>query len=61
MADRGSRIATALNFLTNEGISYYLDGCDHYALEALIEDYFNTRVVTTELTALMKATRTVKV
>ena len=42
MADRGSRVATALNFLTGEGISYHPDRCDHSALQAVIEDYFNT-------------------
>lgn len=41
MADSRSRVASALNFLTGEGISYHPDGCDNSALEALIEDYFN--------------------
>ena len=41
MADRCSRVASALNFLTGEGISYYPDGCEHSALEALIQEYFN--------------------
>ena len=41
MADSRSRVASALNFLTGEGISYQPDGCDNSALEALIEDYFN--------------------
>ena len=42
MADSRSRVATALNFLTGEGISYHPDGCKHSALEALIEDYFQS-------------------
>ena len=41
MADSRSRVASALNFLTGEGISYHPDGCNHSALEALIDDYFN--------------------
>ena len=41
MADSRSRVASALNFLTGEGISYHPDGVEHTALEALIEDYFN--------------------
>ena len=40
MADSRTRVVSALNFLTGEGISYCPDGCDHSALEALIEDYF---------------------
>jgi len=34
-------VVSALNYLTGEGISYYPDGCDHGAIEALIEDYFD--------------------
>ena len=41
MADSRSRVVSALNFLTGEGISYHPDGVEHTALEALIEDYFN--------------------
>ena len=41
MADSRSRVASALNFLTGEGISYLPDGIEHTALEALIEEYFN--------------------
>lgn len=41
MADRGSRVASALNFLTGEGISYHPDGCEHSTLEALIQEYFD--------------------
>ena len=41
MADSRSRVASALNFLTGEGISYHPDGVEHTALEALIKDYFN--------------------
>ena len=41
MADSRSRVASALNFLTGEGVSYYPDGHEHTALEALIQDYFN--------------------
>ena len=40
MADSRSRVASALNFLTGEGICYHPDGIEHSALEALIEDYF---------------------
>lgn len=36
MADSRSRVATALNFLTGEGISYHPDGIKHTTLEALI-------------------------
>ena len=43
MADSRSRVASALNFLTGEGISYHLNGVEHTALEALIKDYFNNR------------------
>ena len=43
MADRGSRVASALNFLTDEDISYHPDGCKHSALESLIQEYFNNR------------------
>lgn len=42
MADSRSRVASALNFLTGEGICYHPDGVQHTALEALIEDYFNS-------------------
>ena len=41
MADRGSRVASALNFLTGEGISYHPDGCEHSTLEVLIQEYFD--------------------
>ena len=41
MADSRSRVVSALNFLTGEGISYPPDGCNHSALEALIDEYFN--------------------
>ena len=41
MVDRSSRAASALNFLTREGISYHPDGCEQPALEAPIQDYFN--------------------
>ena len=41
MADSCSRVVSALNFLTGEGISYQPDGCNHSALEALIDEYFN--------------------
>ena len=41
MADSRSRVVSALNHLTGEGISYYPDGCDHSAIEALIQDYFD--------------------
>jgi len=42
MADSHSRVASALNYLTGEGVSYYPDGCDHSTLQALINDYFNS-------------------
>ena len=41
MADSHSRVVSALNFLTGEGISYHPDGVDHSTLEALITDYFD--------------------
>ena len=41
MADSRTRVASALNFLTGEGVSYQPDGCDFTALEALIQEYFN--------------------
>ena len=41
MADSRSRVVSALNHLTGEGISYYPDGCDHSAIEALIQEYFD--------------------
>ena len=41
MADSRSRVVSALNFLTGEGICYHPDGVQHTELEALIEDYFN--------------------
>ena len=41
MADSSSRAASALNFLTCEGISYHPDGCEQFTLEVLIQDYFN--------------------
>ena len=41
MADSHTRVVSALNFLTGEGISYHPDGVDHSALEALITDYFD--------------------
>ena len=43
MADRGSRVASALNFLTGEGISYHPDGWEHSTLEVLIQEYFNNK------------------
>ena len=42
MADSQSRVAAALNNLTGEGVSFYPDGCDHSALEALINNYSNS-------------------
>ena len=36
-----SRVVTALNFLTDEGVSFYPDGCDHSAMEVLINNYFD--------------------
>ena len=41
MADSCSRVVSALNFLTGEGICYHPDGIQHTELEAHIEDYFN--------------------
>ena len=41
MADSQSRVVAALNYLTGEGVSFYPDGCDHAALEALIDEYFD--------------------
>ena len=41
LADSRSRVVSALNFLTGEGICYHPDGVQHTELEALIEDYFN--------------------
>lgn len=58
MVDRGSRAASAPNFLTRKGISYHPDGCEQSALEVPIQDYFNNEVVTI---ALMKVTTTMKV
>ena len=48
MADSHSRVASALNFLTGEGISYHPDGVEHAALEALIEDFNNGNDETTD-------------
>ena len=42
MADIQSRVVAALNFLTGEGVSFYPDGCDHSAMEALINNYFDS-------------------
>ena len=36
-----ARVLSALNFLTEEGVNYYPDGCDGRATKALITDYFN--------------------
>ena len=36
------RVLSALNFLTGEGISYVPTGVDEGAIQALIDDYFNT-------------------
>ena len=41
MADSRSRVVSALNFLTGEGIDYHPDGIDGTELEALIQDYFD--------------------
>ena len=57
MADSRSRVASALNFLTGEGICYHPDGIAHSALEALIEDYFNDgsdEITAMKLTTIMK-------
>ena len=35
------RVLSALNFLTGEGILYYLSGIDDGAIVALIENFFN--------------------
>ena len=43
MANSHSRVASALNFLTGEGISYHPNGVKHTTLEALIKHYFNNR------------------
>lgn len=43
MADRGRRVASALNLLTGKDVSYHPDGCKHSILEVLIQDYFNDR------------------
>ena len=41
MADSRSRVISALNFLTGEGIDYHPDDIDPMDLEALIQDYFD--------------------
>ena len=57
MADSRSRVVSALNFLTGEGISYHPDGVEHTALEALIEDYLTTEMTKPPMTAApMKVT-----
>ena len=35
------RVISALNFLSGEGIDYYLSGYNDIAIEVLINDYFN--------------------
>ena len=59
MADSRSRVVSALNFLTAEGISYPPDGCNHSALEALIDEYSTTAEMMTA--AMTKAPTVVKV
>ena len=34
------RVLSALNYITGEGVSYYPDGCDANAIDALICDCF---------------------
>ena len=60
MVDNRSRVVSALNHLTGEGISYYPDGCDHGAMEAIIQDYFDDGVMKSMMTSalLMKVSQT---